>query len=42
MVVQILFFIFLPGLVGTAFAEVKTLFIDLFSASFASILEIVA
>lgn len=38
MVVQILFFIFLPGLVGTSFAEVKTLFIDLFSASFASIL----
>jgi len=38
MIVQLLFFIFLPGLVGTAFAEVKTLFVDLFSSNFASIL----
>lgn len=36
--VQIIFFIFFPGLVSMAFLEIKTLFIDIFSANFASIL----
>jgi uncharacterized protein with FMN-binding domain len=37
-IVQILFFIFLPGLVGMAFSEVKILFTDLFNANFINIL----
>src|SRR5574344_2386432 len=37
-IIQIIFFIFFPGLVGMAFIEVKTLFIDLFNSNFIAIL----
>lgn len=38
LIVQILFFIFFPGLVGSAFLEIKVLFVDIFTANFASII----
>lgn len=37
LLVQLICFIFLPGLVGLAFLEIKTLFIDLFNANFIGI-----
>src|SRR5574344_2257177 len=38
LIVQILFFIFFPGLVGSAFLEIKVLFVDILTANFASII----